>query len=113
MKGLKPCPFCGGKDIRANIQSATSERDRKAHIYCYGCFIKTKAFHEDDDIVGGPDFKEAARKFWNKRYEDPTDHEAEIWALEVENSELLEQVPKTDTSSHCSLKESKNEEATD
>lgn len=34
---IKPCPFCGSKDIRYSIKTANSKRDYYGQCYCNSC----------------------------------------------------------------------------
>jgi Lar family restriction alleviation protein len=55
MAELKPCPFCGSKDIEI-IQWGKSEKARVYEVYCHGC-----AVHRYNS------FEQKAISEWNRR----------------------------------------------
>lgn len=52
-KALKPCPFCGSKDVKL----LNPDGSRIYQMLCCGCFCRTDEF----------DTKEDAFKTWNTR----------------------------------------------
>jgi len=50
---LKPCPFCGGKDITYGYVSGTIFKA----VWCYGCHARTGPFQTERDAIAA----------WNRR----------------------------------------------
>lgn len=76
MEELKPCPFCGGEDVQAEMYIPLSE----FRIYCAsgeGCAAEMRLSFEDAGIIGGRiDFSKAQEiieqmiEAWNRRVSD-------------------------------------------
>ena len=73
----KPCPFCGGVEIRVNHASAMA-----FHALCRGCGARTRPFEipstwpeelPHDASVGDLDdwLMDKAKVAWNQRTEEP------------------------------------------
>lgn len=66
---LKPCPFCGGKEIR---QAGYFEHDEFVHfVFCNDCGARTKpAFRSrGSGAAVRMFFEEKAAEAWNRRTE--------------------------------------------
>ena len=84
MTKLKPCPFCGGKDIRQSIK-ITGRFDVAYHVayfcsdcHCYGARILTPKVRHNDykgraSIETNERYRELAAEAWNRRVENATD----------------------------------------
>ena len=78
---LKPCPFCGGTDIRYSLK-ITGHFDVRYHAsmycnvcHCYGARTLTKVVPHDDykgrtTIEKDTVIREMAERAWNRRAED-------------------------------------------
>ena len=75
---LKPCPFCGGKDIRYSLKTkGTRIIKYHATMYCNGCHcygrrtltrnLKQEDYSDRRDIQKDQAIKEEAMKAWNAR----------------------------------------------
>ena len=81
MAELKPCPFCGGTDIRYSLK-VTGHFDVRYHAamycnecHCYGARTLTKFVPHDyykgrTAIENDAEVKEMAERAWNRRAED-------------------------------------------
>ena len=81
MAELKPCPFCGGTDIRYSLK-VTGHFDVRYHAamycndcHCYGARTLTKYVPHDyykgrTAIEKDPEIREMAERAWNRRAED-------------------------------------------
>lgn len=61
MEKLKPCPFCGGKNIHVEYEVDDYGYERGSYICCYDClasFYQQEACCDEDNI-----------KAWNRRAE--------------------------------------------
>ena len=58
---LKPCPFCGNKDIRLKHDNGVS------FAYCYECFSRGTDFDNRDGVYRGGEAPFRAVEAWNKR----------------------------------------------
>ena len=77
---LKPCPFCGGKDIRYSVKRAGRfERIYHAAMYCnachcYGARIHTAPMKNDyssrHEVQNDNMLKYYAADAWNRRVND-------------------------------------------
>ncbi len=75
---LKPCPFCGGKDIRYSIKT-TGGYIRKYHAsmfcntcHCYGARIlyqvpSDNKYYPRYDVEDNTELQEKAIEAWNRR----------------------------------------------
>lgn len=79
MSELKPCPFCGSKDIRFSAKTTTIRFERAYHFAmycrkcnCYGARVLWK--HDGKiyrgDIGENEEFKKWAAEAWNRRVSD-------------------------------------------
>ena len=73
---IKPCPFCGNRDIRFSVKTTTIDFKRAYHFsmycpkcHCYGARVLWK--HDNKmhrvDIERNEEFKQQAIDAWNKR----------------------------------------------
>lgn len=81
MAELKPCPFCGGTDIRYSLK-ITGHFDVRYHAamycnncHCYGARTLTKTVRHEDykgrtEIENNVEVKQNAIEAWNRRAED-------------------------------------------
>lgn len=83
MQGIKPCPFCGGSNIKFSFKVASRKRTSATYhacMYCNDCkassprvlvHVATENFKlvENED-----DFKEQAIKLWNMRGSKADEH---------------------------------------
>lgn len=83
MQDIKPCPFCGGNDIKFSFKVASRKRTSATYhacMYCNDCkasssrvlvHVATENFKlvENED-----DFKEQATKLWNMRGSKADEH---------------------------------------
>jgi len=58
MSKLKPCPFCGSKNI--GIQHMDKNDARIYQVYCIPCWANRGWFDTEEDAIA----------WWNKRKED-------------------------------------------
>ena len=71
MSELKPCPFCGGSDVRYSIK--TVGVGYHAAFYCNYChcygpgYIARGPFENRNEIERNEHTKRWARNLWNKR----------------------------------------------
>lgn len=63
---LKPCPFCGSKDVY--LEDASDEHGELWVIGCKNCFIGISAGGGDDGCCDAT--KEETIKAWNRRAHD-------------------------------------------
>lgn len=78
---LKPCPFCGGKDIRYSLK-ITGRFDVKYHAsmycnkcHCYGARTLTQSMRHNDykgrqQIEKDENIKQQAIEKWNRRVDN-------------------------------------------
>ena len=76
---LKPCPFCGDKNIAFSIKTTTVAFKRAYHfaMYCMKCHCYGRRvfwLHDGEmnriDIERNEDFKQQAIDAWNRRAND-------------------------------------------
>ena len=67
MQELKPCPFCGGTDIRSERSERVSKSGKlirymstRYRYFCAACFCGTSPQYD----------MESAREVWNRRPDD-------------------------------------------
>lgn len=87
---LKPCPFCGGQDIRYSIKTTTIYFERAYHfsMYCFKCNaygkrVLHKFGRESVNRVAlerNSDYYKQAAEAWNNR----TKEDAERWVKHEE-----------------------------
>ena len=84
MPDLKPCPFCGGEDIRFSVKTTTINFDRAYHfaMYCRkcNCYGARTLWKYDGkmrrvDIDRNDSFKAQAIEAWNRRAGEEDKHE--------------------------------------
>ena len=73
---LKPCPFCGGKDIRFSNKTASAGKNRHVMMYCNNCHAygaRTVIPMKDKKYLLSAEREtfgiEVAIKEWNQRYD--------------------------------------------
>jgi Lar family restriction alleviation protein len=64
---IKPCPFCGSKDVEAFSQDEDDCPNRSAIVRCHSCDAQTA------QMVGSTKIEMAIRA-WNKRVEAKHDN---------------------------------------
>jgi hypothetical protein len=74
---LKPCPYCGGKDIRFSIKTTTIYYERAYHftMYCWDCnCYGPRVLHKcgrhiynRSELEKSVDFYTQAAEAWNRR----------------------------------------------
>lgn len=86
MAELKPCPFCGGEDIRFSVKTTTINFARAYHfaMYCSKCHCYgARALWKYDgkmrrvDIDRNDSFKAQAIEAWNRRAGEEDKHETD------------------------------------
>ena len=74
-KELKPCPYCGGEDIRYSLKTGTSDFKRIYHaaMYCFNChcygtrvLIKNPEANRYD-VERNEQYRKLAENKWNER----------------------------------------------
>ena len=72
MAEIKPCPFCGGTDIRFSARTTTINYKRAYHFAmycnscnCYGARVLWK--HDGKNIDRSEEFMQRAAEAWNRR----------------------------------------------
>ena len=77
MDKLKPCPFCGSKEIQTHCKKRIGKPVeingmRYWHVECLDCGSRTRNWFDDDaELYVCKDGKEAAIKAWNiRKYND-------------------------------------------
>ncbi len=89
MSDLKPCPFCGGNEVKLYIDDGLGVFSYYYEIVCRHCGLNNKSIYANRDRV-----ENAAIKHWNTRpIEDAL--RKEIAKLQAENRSLVEQMNQT------------------
>lgn len=76
MTNMKPCPFCGGTDIRYSLKASASICHRNYHacFYCWDCnTYGPRVLYTSDhnvhrySVAENENIKQAAAEKWNSR----------------------------------------------
>jgi calcineurin-like phosphoesterase family protein len=72
--GLRPCPYCGGSDIRYSIKSTTLQFKKAYHasMYCWDCnSYGPRVLYKSDehryDVEHNENLRKQAESLWNRR----------------------------------------------
>lgn len=76
---LKPCPFCGGNDVRFSVKTTTINYRRAYHIvmycakcHCYGA--RSLVYHDGHtprvELGKNEEWRRIAIDAWNRRADD-------------------------------------------
>jgi Lar family restriction alleviation protein len=73
MAEIKPCPFCGGKDIRFDKHFNTDYHDLEfKYIWSMACYDCGSTFPNTYN-------KEELLKYWNRRFDDKILHDERMF----------------------------------